>query len=194
MDLEDFNIACKLPHWAMLVNLANLNIKSFFLVLLWGDLGKITQATIGSIHFPSIHYFALFINGHDEVCHMCALDVCVLKSAVLGDNQYNPCAIVARRLHLNSICGDFFGGIYATRVANYLNVPIHGNDIELPPAHLDYNAMVCHQFLERNELFLQYRLIFDRQCTVHVALPAPTFFNFQAKKWICYNQGGGERV
>ena len=41
--------------------------------------------------------------------------------------------------------------------------------------------MVRHQFLERNEQFLQYRLIFDRCRTVHVALPAPTFFNFQAK-------------
>mgnify|MGYP005836394387 CR=1 FL=1 len=35
---------------------------------------------------------------------------------------------------------------------------------------------------ERNEQFLQYRLIFDRQRTVHVALPAPTFYNFQAKR------------
>ena len=75
-----------------------------------------------------------------------------------------------------------FGGIYATSVANYLSVPIHGNDMELPPAYLDYNAMVRHQFLERNEWFLQYRLIFDRLCIVHVALPAPTFFNFQAKR------------
>ena len=54
--------------------------------------------------------------------------------------------------------------------------------MELPPAYLDYNAMVRHQFLERNKQFLEYRLIFDRQRTVHVALPAPTFFNFQAKR------------
>ena len=52
----------------------------------------------------------------------------------------------------------------------------------MPPAYLDYSAMVRHQFLERNEQFLQYRLIFDRQRTVHVALPTPTFFNFQAKR------------
>ena len=84
-------------------------------------------------------------------------------------------------MHLNGISGDLFGGIYATRVAIYLGVPIYGNDMELPPAYLDYSAMVRHQFLERNEQFLLYRLIFDRQCTVHVALPAPTFFNFQAK-------------
>ena len=91
-------------------------------------------------------------------------------------------AIVARRLHLNSLSGDLYGGIYATRVAYYLEIPIHENDIELPPAYLDYNAMVRHHFVERNEQFLQYPLIFDRQRTVHVALPAPTFFNFQEKR------------
>ena len=91
-------------------------------------------------------------------------------------------AIVTRRLHLNGLSGDLFGGIYATRVADYLNVPIHENDMELPPAYVDYNDMVRHQFVERNEQFLQYRLIFDKQCTIHVALPTPTFFNFQAKR------------
>ena len=109
---------------------------------------EITQATIGSIHFPSIHYFALFIgrciNGKDEACHMCVPDLSVLKSAVLGDKQYNLGAIVARRLHLSSLSGDLFGRIYATRVANYLGVPIHGSDMELPPAYLDYSAMVSH--------------------------------------------------
>ena len=85
-------------------------------------------------------------------------------------------------LHHNGTSGDLFGGIYATRVANYLDVPIRRNDLELPPAYLDYNTMVRHQFVERNEQFLQYRLIFDRWRTVHVALPAPTFFDFQAKR------------
>ena len=75
-----------------------------------GETRDITQATIGSIHFPSIHYFALFIsrciNGKDEACHMCIPDLSVLKSAVLGDKQYNLGDIVARRLHHNSISGD----------------------------------------------------------------------------------------
>ena len=109
---------------------------------------------------------------------MCVLDLSVLKSAVLGDKQYNLGAIVARRLHNNSLNWDLFGGIYATRVANFLEIPIQENDMELPPAYLDYNAMVSHQFLERNEQFLQYRLIFARHRTVHIALPAPGFFDF----------------
>ena len=143
-----------------------MNLATFLLVLLWGGSREITQAIIGSIHFPSIHYFALFIgrciNGKDEACHMCVPDLSVLKSAVLGDKQYNLGAIVARRLHLNGTCGDLFGGIYATHVSNYLGIPIHGSDRELPPTYLDYNAMVSHHFLERNEQFFQYQLIFDR--------------------------------
>ena len=149
-----------------------------------GESREITRATIGSIHFPSIHYFALFagrcINGKDEAYHMCVPDPDVLKSGVLGDKQYNLGPIVARRLHRNSLSGDLFGGIYATRVANFLEIP-HENEKELPPSYQDYNAMVRHQFVERNEQFLQYRLIFDRQHTVHVALPAPAFFYFQTK-------------
>ena len=90
-------------------------------------------------------------------------------------------AIVARRLHNNGLVGDLFGGIYVTRVANYLGIPPREDDRELPPAYLDYNAMVSHHFLERNEQFLQYRLIFDRRCPVHISLPASTFFDFQAK-------------
>ena len=91
-------------------------------------------------------------------------------------------AIVARRLHLNGKNGDLFGGIYAIRIANYLGVPIRGYDIELPPAYLDYEAKVRHQYVERNDQFLQYRLIFYRRRIVQFAFPAPIFFDFQAKR------------
>ena len=90
-------------------------------------------------------------------------------------------AIVACRLHNNGLSGDLFGGIYATRIANYLGIPVHEDGRELPPAYLDYNAMAIHHFLEGNEQFLQYRLIFDRRHVVHVTLPAPTLFDYQAK-------------
>ena len=90
-------------------------------------------------------------------------------------------AIVARRLHLNRLNGVFFGGIYSTRIANFLGIAIREDDIELPPTYLDFNAMVHHQFVERNESPLQYRLIFDRRRVVHITLPAPAFFDYQAK-------------
>ena len=42
--------------------------------------------------------------------------------------------------------------------------------------------MVHHQFVERNESPLQYRLIFDRRRAVHITLPAPAFFDSQTKR------------
>ena len=67
---------------------------------------------------------------------------------MLGDKRYNLGAIVARRLHNNRFNGDFFGVIHATRLANFLEVPIREYDVELPNVYLDYNAMVHHRFLE----------------------------------------------
>ena len=93
---------------------------------------------------------------------MCVPDLSICRSAVLGDQSYHLGAIVARRLHHNIHNGDFFGGIYATRLANFLGIAIREDDIELPPTYLDFNAMDHHQFVKRNESPLQYRLIFDR--------------------------------
>ena len=49
------------------------------------------------------------------------------------------------------------------------------------PVYLDSEALVHRQFLGRNEQFLQYRLIYDRRNVVHVTLPAPLLFDYQAK-------------
>ena len=91
MDLEDFNIACKLPEWGSASDPRKYEFKDFLASITVGESREITQATIGSIQFPAIHYFALFIgrciNGKDEACHMCVPDLSVLKSAVLGDNN-----------------------------------------------------------------------------------------------------------
>ena len=111
MDLEDFNTSCKHLHCGNVSEPRKYEYKDFIASIIVGESREITQATIGSIHFPSIHYFALFIgrciNGKDDACHMCVPDLTVLKSAVLGDKQHNLGAIVARRLHLNGTSGDF---------------------------------------------------------------------------------------
>ena len=91
MDLEDFTTACKLPQWGSVREPCKYEFRDFLASITMGKSRDITQATIGSIHFPAIHYFALFIgrriNGKDEACHMCVADLSVLKSAVLGDNN-----------------------------------------------------------------------------------------------------------
>ena len=104
MDLEDFNAAYKLPQWGNINDPHKSEFRDFLASITVGESRDTTQATIGSIHFPAIHYFALFIgrciNGKDEACHMCDPDLIILRSAVLGDKSYNLGAIVACRLHI----------------------------------------------------------------------------------------------
>ena len=75
MDLEDFTTACKLPQWGSSSEPRKSEFRDFLASITVGESRNIAQATIGSIHFPAIHYFALFIgrciNGKDEACHMC---------------------------------------------------------------------------------------------------------------------------
>ena len=61
MDLEDFNDACKLPQWGSMGDPRKSEYRDFLASITMGETREITQATIGSIHFPAIHYFALFI-------------------------------------------------------------------------------------------------------------------------------------
>ena len=51
----------------------------------------------------------------------------------------------------------------------------------VPLAYLDKETMFGHHFLERDEQFLQYRLTYGRRNIVHVTLPAPYLFDYQAK-------------
>ncbi len=105
MDLDDFSTACKLPQWGSISEPRKSEFRDFLASITMGDSRDIAQATIWSIHFPAIHYFALFIgrciNGKDEACHMCVPHLSILRGVVLGDQSYNLGAIVARRLHLN---------------------------------------------------------------------------------------------
>ena len=55
--------------------------------------------------------------------------------------SFNMGAIIARRLNNNAIEGDFFGGIYATRLANFLEVSIRSEDPPLRTTYLDRVAL-----------------------------------------------------
>ena len=91
-------------------------------------------------------------------------------------------AIIARRLNKNASEGDFFGGVYATRLANFLGISIRSEDPPLRTAYLDRVALTRYQFLRRDHGSLLYRLIFNRQRVFHITLPALAFFDFQVKR------------
>ena len=57
MDIEDFNTACKIPQWGLISEPHKAEYNDFLASITVGETRNITQATIGSIHFPSIHYF-----------------------------------------------------------------------------------------------------------------------------------------
>ena len=61
MDLQDFSAACKLLQWGNVSKPRKSEYKDFLASITVGESREITQATIGSIHFPVVHYFALFI-------------------------------------------------------------------------------------------------------------------------------------
>ena len=75
MDLEDFNRICKIPDWGSPNDPPKSSVRDFCSGITVGETRYITQATMGSIHFPALHYFALFIgrciNGKTKHCHLC---------------------------------------------------------------------------------------------------------------------------
>ena len=60
MDLEDFTTACKLPHWGNVSEPCKSEYKDFLASITVGESREITQATIGSIHFPAIYIILLY--------------------------------------------------------------------------------------------------------------------------------------
>ena len=101
-------------------------------------------------------------------------------------------AIIARRLNKNASEGDLFGGVYTTRLANFLGISICSEDAPLRTAYLDRVALTRYQFLERDHGSLLYRLIFNRQRVFHITLPAPAFFDFQVKRRYYITRGEAE--
>ena len=104
------------------------------------------------------------------------------------DNTFSLGAIVAKRLNLNRTKGPIFGGIFASRLAKYFEIPIRHYEKEekvLPPIFLDYKSMVAHDFIVKNKKkMLNYRLIFDKNYFGTITLPAPSLFNISSGMYL----------
>ena len=94
-----------------------------------------------------------------------APDIAILRHALLRDKTFSLGAMVAKRLSLNRTKGPIFGGIFASRLAKYFEIPIRHYEKEekvLPPIFLDYKSMVAHDFIcDDKEKRLIYNLIFS---------------------------------
>ena len=94
-----------------------------------------SSITAAGLHFPAVHYFALFIAkcllAREKVGALSGPDFAVLHCALYSDNTYSLGATVARRLHINRSKGRIHGGIYATRLESHFNVQIRQHDYPL---------------------------------------------------------------
>src|SRR5215216_4209678 len=155
----------------------------FYRSLTMGDERGVSSVTAACLHFPAVHYFALFIVkcllAREKVGALSAPDFSVLRRALYGDNTYSLGAIVARRLHINTSKGKIHGGIYATRLASHCNIQIRQHDYPLPKVYLDRQAMALHHFIdgENTTIDIPYNLVFSENTRDIIPLPAPALFD-----------------
>ena len=96
--------------------------------------------------------------------------------------------MVAKRLSLNRTKGPIFGGIFASRLAKYFEIPIRHYEKEekvLRTIFLGYKTMVAHDFIcDDKEKRLIYNLVFSEKTCQIITLPAPFLFNIYSGMYI----------
>src|SRR3990170_1845725 len=121
--LNEFCDICLIPSDGEIREPRPAEFEEFCHTLTVEDDRGVSCVTPTSLHFPSVHYFALFIAkcllAREKVGSRSAPDFAVLRRSLYGDNTYSLGAIVARRFHINRSKGKMHGGIYATRLANH---------------------------------------------------------------------------
>ena len=144
-----------------------------------------------SLHFPVLRYYSLFARkcliGRGESGGLSALDLAILRHALLRDRTFSLGAMVAKRLSLNRTKGPIFGGIFTSRLARRFEIPIRHDEKEeklLPTIYLDYESMVAHNFIRFDkEKRLICKLVFSEETFQIITLPAPTLFDIHSGRY-----------
>ncbi|KAK1683405.1 hypothetical protein QYE76_044253 [Lolium multiflorum] len=106
------------------------------------DSRTIQRGKIRNIQLPAIRYFAYYlatsILGRENTSNISSYHLAFLVAALTGETPYHLGALVARRL---SNKGPIFGGIVASRILAYLDLPLDPTDVKLTPIRLDIAAM-----------------------------------------------------
>ncbi|KAK1603444.1 hypothetical protein QYE76_017909 [Lolium multiflorum] len=150
------------------------------------DCRTIQRGKIRNIQLPAIKYFAYYIGtsilGRENTSNISSYHLGFLIAALTGDTPYHLGALVARRL---SNKGPIFGGIIASRVLAYLELPLDPNDVKIAPMRLDIAAMKSHQFVTADSRLdnIVYRVLFADGEEREVPLPQPDLFSINRKPW-----------
>ncbi|KAK1685689.1 hypothetical protein QYE76_046537 [Lolium multiflorum] len=150
------------------------------------DCRTIQRGKIRNIQLPAIKYFAYYIGtsilGRENTSNISSYHLGFLIAALTGDTPYHLGALVARRL---SNKGPIFGGIIASRVLAYLELPLDPTDVKITPMRLDIAAMKSHQFVTTDSSLdnIVYRVLFADGEEREVPLPQPDLFSIDRKPW-----------
>ena len=127
MSLYDFCVVCKWPFEGS-VEERDPSYDEFIDKIVVGETRKVSDARITSVHFPVLCYYAIFASrfliGRRNSGGLSAPDLTTLLHVVLRDRTFSLGAMFAKRLSLNHSKGPIFGGIFASRLAKYFEIPI----------------------------------------------------------------------
>ncbi|KAK1651765.1 hypothetical protein QYE76_069570 [Lolium multiflorum] len=149
------------------------------------DCRTIQRGKIRNIQLP-IKYFAYYlatsILGRENTSNISSYHLAFLISALTGETPYHLGALIARRL---SNRGPIFGGIIASRILAYLELPLDPTDVKLTPIRFDIAAMKSHQFVTTDSSSdnIVYRMLFADGEEREVPLPQPDLFSVDRKPW-----------
>ncbi|KAK1605661.1 hypothetical protein QYE76_029334 [Lolium multiflorum] len=138
------------------------------------DCRTIQRGKIRNIQLPAIKYFAYYIAtsilGRENTSNISSYHLAFLNIALTGRTSYHLGSLIARRL---SNKGPIFGGIIASRVLAYLELPIDPNDVPLTPRRLDITAMKSHHFVTTDSTVdnMVYRMLFADGDEKEIPLP-----------------------
>ena len=186
--LTEFCDICMIHSDGSLAEPRPAGFEDFYRTLTVGYKRGVSATTAASIHFPVVHYFALFVAkcllARKKVGALSTPDFAVLHRALEGDNTYSLGAIVARRLHLNKSRAEIHGGIFATRLAAHFEVEIRPHDFPPTKVYLDRAAMDHHHFTDNNspDIPIPYNLVFSIDTWDIISLPtdtSPSYLLFQ---------------
>ncbi|KAK1615738.1 hypothetical protein QYE76_021255 [Lolium multiflorum] len=150
------------------------------------DCRTIQRGKIRNIQLPAIKYFAYYlatsILGRENTSNISSYHLAFLIAALTGETPYHLGALVARRLPNK---GHIFGGIIASRILAYLDLPLDPTDVKLTPARLDIAAMKSHQFVTTDSSMdnIVYRMLFADGDEREVLLPQTDLFSVHRKPW-----------
>ncbi|KAK1628823.1 hypothetical protein QYE76_003138 [Lolium multiflorum] len=150
------------------------------------DCRTIQRGKIRNIQLPAIKYFAYYIAtsilGRENTSNISSYHLAFLNIALTGRTSYHLGSLIARRL---SNRGPIFGGIIASRVLAYLELPIDPNDVSLTPRRLDITAMKIHHFVTTDSTIdnMVYRMLFADGDEKEIPLPQPGLFCIDRQPW-----------